>query len=317
MDVDLKTSAALAAAVRLAGDRGSAAGAMRAAGLEPPDADQLRSLAEPLKTILGTEKLDPPLIEAIRLGYLAGLATPERRSRRLHDVTAFLIDENLVVQAAEGESILRLPWFEREMFVGRQLPDAVEIPSKIRTLAVDSYREALRGTRAEYAFTSYGHSYSVDAVPIRDDAGRSRFVMAIATPGRSAASAANGAARWADRLQREAREAEVQAQEFLSDGRRSSAAAASQRAQMARQAAERARRHAERLAAQNAPPQLTKRELEVLALASHGCSYTEIAEQLVLTNATVKTHLRHCYAKLAVPDKAAAVAAALRHGLIE
>ncbi|MFZ0387845.1 MAG: LuxR C-terminal-related transcriptional regulator [Solirubrobacteraceae bacterium] len=54
-----------------------------------------------------------------------------------------------------------------------------------------------------------------------------------------------------------------------------------------------------------------------MTLASHGCSYGEIAEQLVLATATVKTHLRHCYRKLGVPDKAAAVAAALRHGLIE
>ena len=69
--------------------------------------------------------------------------------------------------------------------------------------------------------------------------------------------------------------------------------------------------------AQNAPPRLTQREVEILTLASHGCSYTEIAGHLVLATATVKTHLRHCYSKLGVPDKAAAVATALRHGLIE
>jgi DNA-binding CsgD family transcriptional regulator len=232
-------------------------------------------------------------------------------------VTAFLMDENLVIQAAEGESILRLPWFEPELFVGRQLPDAIEIPSKIRVLAVDSYRQALHGTRTEYAFTSYGHSYSVDAVPLRDMAGRIGFVMAVATPGRSVASVASGAARTADRLQQAAQEAEMQAEAFTCSGRLRSAALASQRAQAARQAADRARRHAERLAAQTAPPRLTQREVEILTLASHGCSYTEIAEQLVLATATVKTHLRHCYAKLGVPDKAAAVAAALRHGLIE
>ena len=130
-------------------------------------------------------------------------------------------------------------------------------------------------------------------------------------------SAASGAARNADRLQQAAREAETQAQEFVARGRRASAVLASKRAQTASQAAHRARRHAERLAAQHAPPRLTPRELEILTLASHGCSYTQIAEQLVLATATVKTHLRHCYAKLGVPDKAAAVATALRHGLIQ
>lgn len=315
MDLDMTTAAAVLAAARIADEGGSASAALRAAGSCMPDADRLRELGVQLDAILGTEDPDRPLMEAICLGYLAASVAPQRSGRR-HEVTAFLMDHNLVVQAAEGESILRLPWFEREMFVGRQLPDAVEIPGKIRTAAVDSYRQALDGTRNEYAFTSYGHSYSVDAVPLSDAAGRIGFVMAIATPGRTAASAVSGAARSADRLQQEAREAETRAQEFLANGHRSSSALAFKRARSAGQAAERARQHAERLAAQNAPPQLTQREVEILTLASHGCSYTEIAKQLVLATATVKTHLRHCYTKLAVPDKAAAVATALRHGLI-
>ena len=131
------------------------------------------------------------------------------------------------------------------------------------------------------------------------------FVMAIATPGRSAASVTNAAARNADRLQQAAQEAETQVHRFLANGHRNSSTLALQRAQATRQAADRARRHAEWLAEQHAPPRLTQREVEILTLASHGCSYTEIAEQLVLSTATVKTHLRHCYTKLAVPDKAA------------
>jgi DNA-binding CsgD family transcriptional regulator len=316
MDSDTATAAAVLAAARVAGDGGSASVALHAGGFRMPDADELSALGVTLETILGTEELGQPLLEAICLGYIAGSAAPRPR-RPQDDVTAFLMDENLVIRAAEGESILRLPWFEPEMFVGRQLPDAVEIPSKIRTLAVDSYREALQGTHAEYAFTSYGHSYSVDAVPLHDAAGRIAFVMAIATPGRSAVSVASHAARSADQLQQAAREAETQAQAFLASGHRSSAALAFKRARAVGQAADRARRHAEQLAAQNAPPRLTQREVEILTLASDGCSYAEIAEQLVLALATVKTHLRHCYAKLAAPDKAAAVAAALRHGLIE
>jgi DNA-binding NarL/FixJ family response regulator len=55
----------------------------------------------------------------------------------------------------------------------------------------------------------------------------------------------------------------------------------------------------------------------VLQLASHGLTAYEIAEQLVLSAGTVKTHLRNIYRKLGVADKAAAVAAALRHGLID
>ena len=316
MELDIKTAAAVLAAARIASEGGSASSVLRTTGPSTARDFQLSALGPPLNTILGVDELEEPLIEAIRLGYLAGWAAPPQPRPR-NDVTAFLMDENLVVQAAEGESILRLPWFEPEMFVGRQLPDAMEIPSKIRALAVDSYREALHGSHNEYAFTSYGHSYSVEAVPLRDSAGRIDFVMAIATPGRSAASATNTAARSAARLQKAARDAKTQADEFLASGHRTSSALASQRAQATHQAADRARRHAEWLAAQNGPPRLTQREVEILTLASHGCSYTEIAEQLVLATTTVKTHLRHCYAKLGVPDKAAAVAAALRHGLID
>jgi DNA-binding CsgD family transcriptional regulator len=316
MDLDIRTTAAVLAAARIASEAGSASSALQAAGTRIPNADQLEALGVPLETLVGTDELEGPLVEAISLGYIAG-ATTRRRPRPQHDVTAILMDENLVVQGAEGDSILRLPWFEPEMFVGRQLPDAVEIPSKIRALAVDSYREALQGSATEYAFTSYGHSYSVDAVPLCDVSGRTAFVLAIATPGRSPGSAASDAARNADRWQQAAKQAETQAQRFLARGRHHSATLASQRAQAAQQTADRARRHAERLAAQSSPPRLTQREVEILILASHGCSYIEIAEQLVLATSTVKTHLRHCYTKLGVPDKAAAVAAALRHGLIE
>jgi DNA-binding CsgD family transcriptional regulator len=65
------------------------------------------------------------------------------------------------------------------------------------------------------------------------------------------------------------------------------------------------------------PPALTPRELEVVQLAAQGDSVRGIAERLVLSPATVKTHLEHVYAKLGAPDRAAAVATALRRGLIE
>ena len=61
---------------------------------------------------------------------------------------------------------------------------------------------------------------------------------------------------------------------------------------------------------------LTARETEVLQMASHGGSSATIAERLVISTSTVKTHFEHIYAKLGVADRAGAVAEALRRGLI-
>ena len=65
------------------------------------------------------------------------------------------------------------------------------------------------------------------------------------------------------------------------------------------------------------PTPLTPRQREVLQLASYGRSGREIAERLVLSPATVRTHFEHIYAKYGVSDRAAAVAKALRDGLID
>lgn len=62
---------------------------------------------------------------------------------------------------------------------------------------------------------------------------------------------------------------------------------------------------------------LSERELEVLRLAAEGLSGPEIAERLVLGPATIKTHFEHVYEKLGVSDRAAAVAQALRTGVID
>ena len=62
---------------------------------------------------------------------------------------------------------------------------------------------------------------------------------------------------------------------------------------------------------------LSKRELDVLRLAADGHSGPRIAEQLVVSTATVKTHFEHIYEKLGVGDRAAAVAHAFRSGLID
>jgi PAS domain S-box-containing protein len=63
-------------------------------------------------------------------------------------------------------------------------------------------------------------------------------------------------------------------------------------------------------------PALTVRELEVLRLAAEGHTDRVIADQLVVSVHTVKTHLEHVYAKLGVGSRTAAVARALRTELI-
>lgn len=63
-------------------------------------------------------------------------------------------------------------------------------------------------------------------------------------------------------------------------------------------------------------PVLSPRELDVLRLAADGESTQDIAAQLCVSQATVKTHLQHLYEKLEVSDRAAAVAQALRRGLL-
>lgn len=61
---------------------------------------------------------------------------------------------------------------------------------------------------------------------------------------------------------------------------------------------------------------LTPRELEILDLAATGCNGPMIAARLVVSAATVRTHFEHIYEKLEVRDRAAAVAKAMRLGLI-
>jgi DNA-binding NarL/FixJ family response regulator len=63
--------------------------------------------------------------------------------------------------------------------------------------------------------------------------------------------------------------------------------------------------------------QLTPREVEILCLVGGGLSNSEIADQLVISLPTVKTHLRHILHKLQLRDRAQAVVAAYRFGLIQ
>jgi DNA-binding NarL/FixJ family response regulator len=60
---------------------------------------------------------------------------------------------------------------------------------------------------------------------------------------------------------------------------------------------------------------LTERESEVIVLMAQGLSNREIASQLFVTEATVKTHVNNVFGKLDVNDRASAVAWAFRAGL--
>lgn len=63
--------------------------------------------------------------------------------------------------------------------------------------------------------------------------------------------------------------------------------------------------------------QLTPREIEVLRLMATPATYREIAEQLYVSEETIRSHAKHILSKMQQPNRAQAVLAAVRAGLIE
>ena len=72
-----------------------------------------------------------------------------------------------------------------------------------------------------------------------------------------------------------------------------------------------------RLRADYDRPFLSEREREILKLVADGLTAPEIGRRIHVSTATVKTHLQHLYEKLGVGERAAAVAEAMRRGLVE
>jgi DNA-binding NarL/FixJ family response regulator len=72
-----------------------------------------------------------------------------------------------------------------------------------------------------------------------------------------------------------------------------------------------------RRAAAPAPPKLSTREAEVLALLADGLGTGEIANRLYLSESTAKTHITHIYQKLGAANRAQALVTAMRLGLLD
>jgi hypothetical protein len=145
MDFNATSPSFLVTALALVQEHGDAEAALRATGL---DLDHLERFDGVPDDILAAVEGKPPaeaLRQMLALGFLAGRVANRPRPRRGHDPSSFFMDPELLVRGAEGESVLRLPWFEEGLFVGRSLPDISEFPASVLRLCVEHYNAALDG----------------------------------------------------------------------------------------------------------------------------------------------------------------------------
>jgi hypothetical protein len=234
-------------ALALAQEHGGAAEALRITGLDLDDAERVDALSDDLERVLAGPAENASLREVLALGFLAGRVAHRARPRRSYDPSSFLMDHDLLVRGAEGQSILRLPWFDEDLFVGRQLPDIPEMPARVRRLCIENYTAALTGERQRFAFNSYGHAYNVQAVPVRGADGAIKAVLAVAVPALPAVGRLRAADRYeraAEALEDSARLAEHHADLYRLSGQSEAEAQEREAAEKARRAARQARTNA-------------------------------------------------------------------------
>src|SRR5579875_3902700 len=114
MDLQFETAAAVVAALRLAERQGAATTALADAGVAMPEAhrfdgaeDDYRHVVSATASAIGSSAADDPMAEAVALGFLAGGLSFEMGHRKRYNLTSFLMDRDLVVRQASGESIQR------------------------------------------------------------------------------------------------------------------------------------------------------------------------------------------------------------------
>ena len=122
-------------------------------------------------------------------GRLGGEADPVERSDELHRILAanlpgtsvFLLDHDLRILIADGEGLRRLPWFDEDLFRGRLVAELDGmVPDEVLELSLSTYRAALLGERGGFDFLSEGLTFSVQAVPVRDDDDAVESVLVVA-----------------------------------------------------------------------------------------------------------------------------------------
>ncbi len=246
MDWNVTPPSALVTALALAQEHGDAEAALRMMGLDLDGLERFDGVSEDLLRLM--EGLTPAeaLSQMLALGFLGGRVAYRPRPRRSHDPTTFLMDRQLLIRGAEGESLLRLPWADEALFVGRTVPELAEVPKHVLRLSVDHYDAALMGERGQFCFSSYGHTYTVEAVPVRNDEREVIGVLAVAAPTAPPAGRLRRAAeleRAADALDDSARIAEERADLYGAAGDFEAEEVQREAAEEAREAARTARAH--------------------------------------------------------------------------